>query len=351
MGGEVVRKARREEGKTGGKANRETGESMRYIIYGAGGIGSSMGGHLWRAGRPSVLIGRQGHVDAINRDGLRLNTPQEDYQLEIPAVTTPSEVEWRSDDAVILCMKSQDTEEALRALIDTGCDPTQTPIFCAQNSITNEPMAARYFDQVYGIAVVFTGVYLEDGIVYNPVEGNAGYLEVGVYPTGMDDLAKQAASALRAASFAVTDNPSVMAAKGAKMLGNLGNALSAICDGKGDTGRYMEQTRDEAERCFTAGEIPFEGRSELSARSKAVRGVNRLPEGVSNRGSSWQSLVRKQGSIETDFLNGEIVRIGKSVGIETPFNRTLQILASEMAREREAPGKYTADEVYEMATG
>ena len=133
------------------------------------------------------------------------------------------------------------------------------------------------------------------------------------------------------------------------MIGNLGNALSAIYDGKGDANLYMKRAREEAERCFSAAGIPYEDRSELSARSKAVRGVNRLPENVRNRGSSWQSLVRKQGSIETDFLNGEIVRLGKSLGIKTPFNRTVQILASEMARGREEPGKYTADEVYSIA--
>jgi 2-dehydropantoate 2-reductase len=324
---------------------------MRYIIYGAGGIGSTMGGHLWRTGHPSILIGRQGHVDAINSSGLTLNTPHEDYNLEIPAVTSPDEVVWAPDDVVVLCMKSQDTEAALRALVSSGPDLARTPVLCAQNSITNEPAAARYFNRVYAVAVVFTGIYLEDGIVYNPVEGNAGYLEIGVYPSGMDELATQAVSDLRDAGFAIAENPSVMSAKGAKMLGNLGNALSAICDGKGDTNRYMERVREEAQRCFTAAGIPFEGRSDLSARSKAARGVNRLPEGVSNRGSSWQSLVRKQGSIETDYLNGEIVRLGKSVGIETPFNRTVQILASEMARGREAPGKFSADEVYEMADG
>jgi 2-dehydropantoate 2-reductase len=323
---------------------------MRYIIYGAGGIGSSIGGHLLRTGHQSILIGRPGHVNAINQSGLTLNTPQDSYNLKIPAVTSPDEVEWSPDDIVMLCVKSQDTEEALRALIAAGPDPTRIPVFCAQNSITNEPEAARYFDQVYGVMVGFTGIYLEDGIVYNPVEGNAGYVEVGLYPSGIDELAKQVVSDLRAASFAVNESSSVMSSKGAKMIGNLGNALSAICDGKGDVNRFMERAREEARQCFTTAGIPFEERSELSARTKAVRGVNRLPENVRNLGSSWQSLVRKQGSIETDFLNGEIVRLGKSVGIETPFNRTLQLLASEMARDGEEPGKYTADEVYAIAT-
>lgn len=323
---------------------------MRYIIYGAGGIGSSIGGHLWRAGHSSVLIGREGHVGAIHQSGLTLNTPQETYHLEIPAVTFPNEIDWAADDVVILCMKSQDTEQALRALVDSGPDPRQLPVFCAQNGNTNESAAARYFDHVYGVAVVFTGIFLEDGIVYNPVVGNAGYMEVGVYPNGMDGLAKQVVADLSSASFAVNENQEVMSAKGAKMIGNLSNGLGAICDGKGNTDRVVERARAEAIECFRAAGIPLEEDSGLSARAQAVRGANRLPENVRNLGSSWQSLVRKQGSIETDYLNGEIVRLGKMLGIETPFNRTIQVLATAMARGKDAPGKYTADEVHEMAT-
>ena len=186
---------------------------MRYIIYGAGGIGSAMGGHLWRTDHQSILIGRPGHVNAINRSGLTLNTPQETYHLKIAAVTSPDEIEWSPYDVVVLSMKWQDTEEALRALIASGPDPTRLPVFCAQNSIPNEPAAARYFDRVYAVMVGFTGIYLEDGTVYNPVEGNAGYIEIGTYPSGIDELAKQVASDLRSASFAVTDNPAVMSEK------------------------------------------------------------------------------------------------------------------------------------------
>ena len=43
---------------------------MRIIIYGAGGIGGVMGGHLARTSQDVVLIGRPGHVNAINKNGL-----------------------------------------------------------------------------------------------------------------------------------------------------------------------------------------------------------------------------------------------------------------------------------------
>ena len=322
---------------------------MRYIIYGAGGIGSSMGGHLRRTGFESILIGRKGHVSRINDDGLRLITPQYSYCIRIPAVTSPREMEWNSGDILIMCMKSQDTEEGLRTLIAAGGDSRNLPIFCAQNSITNEPAASRYFERVYGVMVGFTGIYLKDGTVHNPVAGNAGYLEIGVYPTGMDDLAERVASDLQKASFAVYQNHDVMAAKGAKMLGNLGNALSAISDGRGDSERYLERVRAEGERCLSAARLALESRAGLVRRAKAKRGVTRIPEKMRNLGSSWQSLMRAQGSTEADYLNGEIVRLGKIHGIATPFNRVLQSVVGEMARTRELPGKYTAGELYQLA--
>src|SRR2546423_9063691 len=89
---------------------------MRFIIYGAGGIGSGIGGHLWRTGHEAVLIGRSGHVDRIQADGLRLITGTDEYRLDVPAVTHPREIQVRADDVVLLTMKSHDTEAALREL-------------------------------------------------------------------------------------------------------------------------------------------------------------------------------------------------------------------------------------------
>jgi len=55
-------------------------------------------------------------------------------------------------------------------------------------------------------------------------------------------------------------------------------------------------------------------------------------------GSSWQSLRRGTGDIETDYLNGEIVLLGRIHGVPTPANDLLQRLARELANSIEAPG-------------
>ena len=62
-------------------------------------------------------------------------------------------------------------------------------------------------------------------------------------------------------------------------------------------------------------------------------------------GSSWQSLARQSGGIETAYLNGEIVLLGRLHDICTPVNRALTELALRAAREGEQPGSLTKLEI------
>jgi 2-dehydropantoate 2-reductase len=196
--------------------------------------------------------------------------------------------------------------------------------------------------------VVFTGIFLEPGVVHNPVRGNAGVLEVGRFPQGLDDLTADLEAALTQASFATWANPDIMGAKGAKLLGNLGNALGAITDGQGDSRAFMAGVRREAESALKAGGVRWEPRESFDARMKQNRGTNELPEGVRNLGSTWQSLMRGTGDVEADYLNGEIVRLGRVFGIETPHNAVLQELSNQMAAQGEKPGRYTAQDLEEL---
>jgi 2-dehydropantoate 2-reductase len=323
---------------------------MRYVIYGAGAIGSGIGGHLFRTGHDVVLVGRAAHVEKIQAAGLRLVTPDQAHELPVPAVASAAEVGFHQDDIVLLCVKSQDTDQALVEIRAAGGEPQTLPIFCCQNSIVNEPAALRYFRRVYGVLVVVPGVFLEPGVVHNPIRGNAGVLEVGCYPIGADELAEEVAAALAKAGYESRAHPNVMEAKGAKMLGNLGNAMGAITDGKGDNKAFMAAVRDEAKRCFDAAGIPWESDAAFGARMRQTRGVTELPPGVRNLGSTWQSLVRGTGDVEADYLNGEIVRLGRLHGIPTPHNEVLQEVSSTMAARGETPGGYTAQDLEAMVT-
>jgi 2-dehydropantoate 2-reductase len=216
---------------------------MRFIVYGAGGIGSIIGGHLYRTGHDVVLVGNQRHVDKIREAGLRLLTPDETYVLRVPACKRAEELaQFRKDDVVFLTAKSQHTATCLGQLKNAGAD-RGLPIFCAQNSITNEPAATRVFDNVYGAMLNMPAIFLHPGEVTHPITGNGGFIEVGRYPNGTDELTHTVADALKAAGFACRANDHVMRVKAAKTMVNLNNSLEAITDGRENAATFNRAAR------------------------------------------------------------------------------------------------------------
>ena len=324
---------------------------MRFIVYGAGAIGSIIGGHLHRTGHDVVLVGNQRHVDKINAAGLRLITPEETYVLKVSAVKEAKDlVPFGESDVVLLTAKSQHTILCLGQLKNAEAK-RGLPIFCVQNSIANEPAATRVFDHVYGVVVNLPGVYLQPGEVINPISGNSGFLEVGLYPRGVDELVREVSGAFRVAGFVGAVNEWVMKSKAAKCLLNLGNSMDAITDGRGDGRAFMKYVRREAEEVWRLAGIEWEGLDDYERRVRAIRGVNKMPkgyEGESKRSSSWQSLVRGTGNIEAEALNGEIVKLGRSLGVETPYNEVLWRVAEDVAAKGEKPGRYSAEDLLRM---
>ncbi|HEX7475652.1 MAG TPA: 2-dehydropantoate 2-reductase, partial [Dehalococcoidales bacterium] len=158
---------------------------MKIIIYGAGGIGSVVGGHLWRAGHAVILIGRDRHVSAIHENGLKLVTPAGIHFLRIPAVTDPEKIDFGPDDVIFLCMKGQDTE---KTLVDLSKIKIDLPVFCLQNGIRNEEIAARYFQKIYGVMIRIGAEYLSAGEVTSRRDP-PGWLIIGRYPQGSDEVA------------------------------------------------------------------------------------------------------------------------------------------------------------------
>lgn len=375
---------------------------MRFIIYGAGGIGCVIGGHLFRQGCDVVLVGNAQHVEAINARGLKLVTGDEAFTLKIPAVKTANElVPFRDDDVLLLCAKSQHTVKCLGQLNNAGA-PRTLPIFCIQNSILNESIATRFFDQIYGVMIMIPAIFMTPGEVINPIIRRYGVIELGCYPSGTDERCERVAEALRKAGFFVNVHPQVMKSKAAKCLLNLGNSLDAITAGNSYARGFMRQARQEALRkaksfvnvlpvlmksqvakrlinlsnmldtmtigkeveeafmvharqeamqVWGAAGIEWEERESFQKRVRSEYGDRKIPVGYENlekHSSSWQSLARGTGNIEAEQLNGQVVMLGKQLGIATPYNELLWRVADEMARNGDKPGKYSAADLMEM---
>jgi 2-dehydropantoate 2-reductase len=316
---------------------------MRYLIFGAGAIGGIIGARLHRAGKDVVLIARGRHLEAIRQNGLRLETPEGTETLKIPAVAAPAEIRFREDDLVILGMKSQDTMAALEALRAAAGD--SLPVVCTQNGVANERMALRRFENVYAMVVMLPATHLEPGIVQQNSAPTPGILDAGRYPQGTDPLIETVCADLRDAGFSAQPDPGVMRQKYAKLLLNLGNAFQAVCGNEADGRTLLRAAREEALACYRSAGIAFSSDEEFRTRRGDLIKVQPIGDGRRQGGSSWQSQTRGTGTIEADWLNGEICLLGRLHGVPTPVNRQLQTTANRAARERLVPGTITVEDL------
>jgi 2-dehydropantoate 2-reductase len=173
----------------------------------------------------------------------------------------------------------------------------------------------------------------------------SGVLDVGRYPDGLDAEVAAVAAALRDATFLSEPRTDIRRWKYAKLLTNLGNAAEAICGPGTRTGPVPHRAYEEGAACLAAAGIDFVGRDEFTARHQELLELA-PPDGTPPAGnSSWQSLTRGAGTIETDYLNGEIVMLGRLHGVPTPVNATLQRMANTLAHERRGPGAVSEAEL------
>src|SRR3954470_19661157 len=147
---------------------------MRALIWGAGAIGGTLGAYLARAGHDITLVDVvEEHVREINRSGLRITGPIDEFTTRAPAYT-PEALEGRWD-TVILATKAHHTESAAETLrphvTDNGC------VVSAQNGL-NEIAIARMVgaERTVGSFVNFGADYLEPGVIHY---GGHGAVVVG----------------------------------------------------------------------------------------------------------------------------------------------------------------------------
>ena len=172
---------------------------MRFVIYGAGAVGGTIGGRLFEAGHDVTLVARGNHLAALQRDGLTLAAPAGTVTLPVPAVASPAEAELRAGDVVVLAMKTHHTAAALAELALVA--PPGVSVVCAQNGVENERLALRSFADVYGMVIMMPATHLEPGVVEVWSTPVSGLLDLGRHPAGVDDTARSIAAALSGATF------------------------------------------------------------------------------------------------------------------------------------------------------
>lgn len=317
---------------------------MRIIIYGLGAVGGTLAAALTRAGTDVIGIARGRMLEAIRSDGLLFRTPAGAERVRFEVVGAPSEISLRHDDAILLTMKSQDTAEAIAALVAAGV--SEQPVFCFQNGLNNERLAIRHFPNVYGVTVMLPADYTVPGEVACYGTPRHGIFDIGRYPGGMDDRAIEMVAALEAAGFAAFPLDEVMHSKRGKLIENLGNVVDAAMGPDSNRGgALMDAVRNEARTVFAETGVEWKEIDRNEPRRKGLMAMGTV-EGAQRAGSSsTQSLKRGAGSIETDYLNGEIVLMGRMHGVPVPLNTALCQLGHDLISGAVGAGTLTEAEL------
>ncbi len=318
---------------------------MRLVIYGTGAIGGVMGARLVQNGSDVTFVARGDNYEALASRGLRLETREEETILPVSVVRNAREIALTGDDVVIVTVKSNDTIGVLEDL--SRFAPPEIAVVCAQNGVENERLALRKFAQVYGLCVMLPALHLTPGVVRASSVPITGLLDLGCWPDGIDDRAREIARTLSASTFDSVARSDIARWKWGKLLMNLGNAVQAVCGNEDPAKELTRRVREEGVAVLHAAGIDYVDRDEDMARRGTL--LDSGPRGdTRGGGSSWQSLARATGSIETDYLTGEIVLRGRLHGVATPANTLLQRLANELARERRPPGAWSEADVLSM---
>jgi 2-dehydropantoate 2-reductase len=127
-----------------------------------------------------------------------------------------------------------------------------------------------------------------------------------------------------------------------KLVMNLGNAVQALVGGVRE-GTLVKAAVAEGEQVLDAAGIDRVSLAADRARRAGLLDVSTVAGRARPGASTWQSLARGVGTIETDYLNGEIVLLGRLHDVPTPVNELLQMECRLAALRRDPPGSTNED--------
>ena len=296
----------------------------KIAVMGAGAVVCYYGGMLARAGHDVTLIGRPNHVDAIQRDGLLLDTQSFKEQVRLQASTEPSAVAGAT--LVLFCVKSTDTESAAAAI-----RPHLLPgalVLSLQNGVDNAVrLQAALPDQEVAASVVYVATEM-------PGPGHVKHNGRGELVIAASPNSTEAAALLAAAGVPTDISANVEGALWAKLILNCAyNALSAITQqpyGQLVQGEGVQDViRDLVNECLAVAQADG-----ITVPGDVWQAVERIAQTMPQQLSSTaQDLARGKRS-EIDHLNGYVLRRGEVLGIATPVNRVMHTLVKLLEESR-----------------
>jgi 2-dehydropantoate 2-reductase len=315
--------------------NRDT-----ILVWGAGAIGGTIGAYWARAGHDVLFVDQAAdHVEAMNRDGLAIEGPVEEFRQPVRAVT-PDRVTGEFE-RVVLGVKAHHTEQATRQLLPHLAEDGY--VLSAQNGL-NELVIARVAGarRVMGCFVNFGADYLAPGRI---MRGNRAAVVVGEIDGRITPRAEAMHRLLQEfePDAVLTDdiwgylwgklgygallfgtaltNESIADALASErhlpVYRRLGQEVMRVAAKKGATPRGFNGFDPAA---FQPGADEAALRRSIDAMVAFNRGSAKSHSGI------WRDLAVRKRRTEVDAQIGVIAEIGRELGVPTPALERLVLL-------------------------
>ena len=299
-------------------------KNIKVAVLGAGAMGCLFGGLLAEKGLNVVLIDVwKDHVDAINKNGLKMDGQGGDRFIKIKATIDPKSL--GTVDVIIIMCKATALEQALSNAKNIIGDKTVLMSF--QNGIGHEAIMQKIAgkDKVLGGTTTQASNILGPGNIKNHASLPSW---IGEYEGGMSDRVKDLAETFTAHGLETIASDNVKKKKWVKLFALTAiGPLSAIFD-MHHTELYI--TNKESKLARELGkQIILETRKVAQAdgvevsENECLEMFQKILDSNQTNKSSMAFDIQYKRKSEIDFINGSVSKIGKKHGVPTPLNDML----------------------------
>jgi len=300
--------------------NAEEDLQMRIAVLGSGGIGGYYGALLAKAGHDVSFIARGAHLEAMQRRGLTVRTPDGESTIRVTAAADTASV--GPVDLVLFCVKSYDTEPAAQAL--KPLIARDTAVVTLQNGVDNVAAIAG----VAGTRAVLPGaVYVAlqlagPGVVVRT--GGEGKIVFGEPAGPLTDRVQRIASAFEASGIPHEVSTGIERVLWTKFLfiTGVGGVTALARSGIGPLLASLEGRALLAASCEEIAAVARAERVLLPADT-----VDLAIEQAATLPPQWRSSMARDldagRRLEVEALSGAVVRRGLKLGVPTPVHRTI----------------------------
>ena len=291
-------------------------EPLRFLVFGAGAIGSVFAARL-AARHPVAVVARGERFAQIVRDGIRVDGAT-DASIRPPAAPVAAELAGFRPDFVLVTVKAHATATAARALAPLGSVPIRVSL---QNGLGNEEALAAGGYPVVGAVSNSGATLLETGRVFH---AGLGEVILSGFQGAREESVAELAACLSEAGFPVQQVPDIRKPLWEKTILNAAlNPVSALLGLR--TGQLLRDPGSEQLLRRLVGEAVSVARAEgIPTSEKEIWAmVERIAARTAGNKTSMLQDLERGVRTEVDAMNGVVVTQGAKRGVETPWNRLM----------------------------